>query len=85
MPKARLIEKIAGLMEARKLVLLGDVLDESAETVRIVFEPKSRTVEPETLMESLFRLTDLEVRFGLNLNVLDGQGVPRVMSLRQAA
>ena len=83
-PKARVIEKIAGLMEARKLVLLGDVLDESAETVRIVFEPKSRTVEPETLMESLFRLTDLEVRISLNLNVLDGQGVPRVMSLRQA-
>jgi topoisomerase IV subunit A len=83
-PKARLIEKIAGLMEARKLVLLGDVLDESAETVRIVFEPKSRTVEPETLMESLFRLTDLEVRISLNLNVLDGHGVPRVMNLREA-
>ncbi len=83
-PKARVIEKIAGLMEARKLVLLGDVLDESVETVRIVFEPKSRTVEPETLMESLFRLTDLEVRISLNLNVLDGHGVPRVMNLRDA-
>ncbi|MFP6740717.1 MAG: DNA topoisomerase IV subunit A, partial [Alphaproteobacteria bacterium] len=83
-PKARVIEKIAGLMEARKLVLLGDVLDESAETVRIVFEPKSRTVEPETLMESLFRQTDLEVRISLNLNVLDGHGVPRVMNLREA-
>ncbi len=83
-PKARLIEKIAGLMELRKLVLLGDVLDESAETVRIVFEPKSRTVVPETLMESLFRQTDLEVRISLNLNVLDGHGVPRVMNLREA-
>jgi topoisomerase-4 subunit A len=60
------------------------VLDESAETVRIVFEPKSRTVEPETLMESLFRQTDLEVRISLNLNVLDGHGVPRVMNLREA-
>ena len=83
-PKARLIEKIAGLMEARKLVLLADVRDESAETVRLVLEPKSRTVEPGTLMESLFRLTDLEVRVSLNLNVLDGQGIPRVMSLREA-
>ena len=83
-PKARVIEKIAGLMELRKLGLLGDVLDESAETVRIVFEPKSRTVAPETLMESLFRLTDLEVRISLNLNVLDAHGVPRVMNLREA-
>ena len=83
-PKARVIEKIAALMEARKLLLLADVRDESAETLRIVLEPKSRTVEPETLMESLFRLTDLEIRFGLNLNVLDANKVPRVMSLREA-
>ncbi len=82
--KARVIEKIAGLLEARKLALLADVRDESAETLRIVLEPKSRAVEPETLMESLFRLTDLEVRIGLNLNVLDADNVPRVMSLRDA-
>ena len=83
-PKARVIEKIAQLLEARKLLLLADVRDESAETLRIVLEPKSRTVEPETLMESLFRLTDLEVRINLNLNVLDANNVPRVMSLREA-
>ncbi len=82
--KARVIEKIAVLLETRKLVLLADVRDESAETLRIVLEPKSRSVEPETLMESLFRLTDLEVRIGLNLNVLDAHSVPRVMSLREA-
>ena len=83
-PKARVIEKIATLLEARKLALLADVRDESAETVRIVLEPKSRGVAPATLMESLFRLTDLEVRVNLNLNVLDSQGVPRVMNLREA-
>ncbi len=82
--KARVIEKIAALLESRKLALLADVRDESAETLRIVLEPKSRAVEPETLMESLFRLTDLEVRIGLNLNVLDSHNVPRVMGLREA-
>ena len=81
--KARVIEKIASLMGARKLGLLADVRDESAETVRVVLEPKSRTVEPAALMESLFRVTDLEVRFGLNMNVLDADTVPRVMSLRE--
>jgi topoisomerase IV subunit A len=82
--KARLIEKIAELMELRKLPFLADVRDESAEDIRIVFEPKSRTVEAEMLMEQLFIQTDLETRISLNLNVLDSNTVPRVMSLRDA-
>ncbi|HUC65080.1 MAG TPA: DNA topoisomerase IV subunit A [Stellaceae bacterium] len=83
-PKSRLIEKIAALLEERKLPLLADVHDESTDTVRIVFEPKSRNVDPAVLMESLFRATELESRIGLNLNVLDAQGVPRVMELKEA-
>ncbi len=83
-PKARLIEKIASLIAARKLAWLADVRDESAETVRIVLEPKSRAVDPAALMETLFRLTDLEVRVGLNMNVLDRDHVPRVMNLGEA-
>ena len=82
-PKARLIERIAQLLQDKKLPLLGDVHDESAEDVRLVLEPKSRNVDPVLLMESLYRHTELESRFGLNMNVLDGKGVPRVMSLRE--
>ncbi len=82
-PKSRLIEKIAELLNARRLPLLADVRDESAEDVRLVLEPKSRNVEPEVMMESLFRATDLEVRFGLNMNVLDADHTPRVMTLRE--
>ncbi|MDG2243800.1 MAG: DNA topoisomerase IV subunit A [Rhodospirillaceae bacterium] len=81
--KAKLIERIAELMEARKLPFLADIRDESTEEVRLVLEPKSRTVDPDTLMEQLFRQTDLEVRFGLNLNVLCADGVPRVQNLRE--
>lgn len=81
--KAKLIERIAELMDARKLPFLADIRDESAEDVRLVLEPKSRTVEPDMLMEQMFRQTDLETRFGLNLNVLDAQGVPRVHNLRE--
>ncbi len=81
--KAKLVEKIAELLEARKLPLLGDVRDESAEDVRLVLVPKSRNVDPVLLMESLFRLTDLEVRIGLNMNVLSQGRVPRVLSLRE--
>ncbi len=80
-PKARLIEKIAELMEAKRLPLLGDIRDESAEDVRIVIEPRSRTVDPGLLMESLFKLTDLETRVPLNMNVLSNGVVPRVMGL----
>jgi len=82
-PKAKLIEQIAVLITDRKLPILADVLDESAEEIRIVLEPRSRTVDPQMLMDSLFRLTDLEVRIPLNLNVLDAQRTPRVMSLKQ--
>jgi len=81
--KAKLIESIAGLLEQKKLPLLDDVHDESAEDIRIVLTPKSRTVEPELLMERLFRQSDLETRFPLNMNVLDKGLVPRVMSLRE--
>ncbi|KQT52958.1 MULTISPECIES: DNA topoisomerase IV subunit A [unclassified Aureimonas] len=81
--KSRLIEKIADLLTAKKLPLLADVRDESAEDVRVVFEPKSRTIDPEILMESLFRLTELESRIPLNMNVLSGGRVPKVMNLKE--
>ncbi|HVY44164.1 MAG TPA: DNA topoisomerase IV subunit A, partial [Hyphomicrobiaceae bacterium] len=80
--KARLVERIAELIQEKKLSLLGDVRDESAATVRLVLEPKSRAVDPVVLMESLFRLTELEVRFGLNMNVLSSGQIPGVLSLR---
>ena len=79
--KSRLIERIAALLQERKLALLDDVHDESTTEVRIVLEPKSRNVDPEVLMEALFRQTDLEIRFPLNMNVLDAEQTPRVMSL----
>jgi topoisomerase-4 subunit A len=80
--KGRLIERIAELLAERKLPLLADMRDESAEDVRIVFEPRSRTVDPALLMESLFRNSELEMRFPLNMNVLSQGRVPKVMSLR---
>jgi topoisomerase-4 subunit A len=83
-PKAKLIEQIAALIADRRLPILDDVRDESDEEVRIVLEPRSRTVEPQLLMDSLFRLTDLETRVSLNLNVLDANRTPRVMSLKDA-
>ncbi|HMM13419.1 MAG TPA: DNA topoisomerase IV subunit A [Parvibaculum sp.] len=82
--KSKLIEKIAELLMAKKLPLLDDVRDESAEEIRLVLVPKSKTVDPEHLMESLFRASDLESRFPLNLNVLSAEQVPGVMSLRDA-
>lgn len=81
--KARLIEKIADLMQARKLPLLADIRDESAEEIRLVFEPKSRSVDAELLMEQLFRVTDLESRIPLNMNVLSRGKVPNVLGLRE--
>ncbi|MCF4164390.1 DNA topoisomerase IV subunit A [Zavarzinia compransoris] len=83
-PKSRLIEKIAELIEQKKLPLLEDVRDESADDVRVVLVPRSRTVEPEMLMEGLFKLSDLETRVPLNLNVLDKGQMPQVMSLKDA-
>ncbi len=80
--KSRLIEKIAELLMAKKLPLLDDVRDESTEDVRIVLDPKSRTVDPGLLMESLFKLSELESRFPLNMNVLTRGKVPNVLSLR---
>ncbi|AUN29243.1 DNA topoisomerase IV subunit A [Niveispirillum cyanobacteriorum] len=81
--KSRLVEKIAELLAERKLPLLEDVRDESAEDIRLVLIPKSRNVDPAVLMEQLFRNTDLEIRFSLNMNVLDGGTIPRVMTLHE--
>ena len=80
--KSRLVERIAELIEARKLPLLEGVSDESTEDVRLVLQPKNRSVDSTILMESLFRVTDLESRFALNMNVLDASGIPGVMDLK---
>jgi topoisomerase-4 subunit A len=82
-PKSKLIEQIAGLIADKKLPILADIRDESDAEIRIVLEPRSRTVDAQTLMESLFRLTDLEVRVPLNMNVLDEHHVPKVMGLHE--
>ncbi|WP_326914084.1 DNA topoisomerase IV subunit A [Sphingopyxis chilensis] len=81
--KGKLIEQIAQLIADKKLPILEDVRDESAEDLRIVLEPKSRNVDPDVLKDSLFRLTELESRFALNLNVLDATRTPKVMGLKQ--
>ena len=83
-PKAKLIEQIAELIAAKKLPILADVRDESDEQVRLILEPRARTVDADLLLESLYRLTDLEIRFPLNLNVLDATRTPGVMSLKEA-
>lgn len=82
LPKGKLIEQVAQLIADKKLPILEDVRDESDEQIRLVFVPKSRNVDPELLKESLFKLTDLESRFGLNLNVLDASRTPGVLSLK---
>ena len=82
--KSRLIEKMAEMLQDRKLPMLADIRDESAEDIRLVLEPKSCRLDPEVVMESLFRLTDLEARISMNLNVLDASGRPAVMGLKQA-
>src|SRR5436305_4635689 len=81
--KAKMIEQVAQLMEDKKLPLLGDIRDESSDTIRLVLEPKTRGVEPEVLMETVFRATSLESRFPLNMNVLDATRTPRVMPLKE--
>lgn len=81
--KSKLIEKIASLLLEKKLPLLSDVRDESTHDVRIVLEPKNRTVNAQMLMEHLFKQTELEIRFAMNMNVLDSDGVPRVMSIKE--
>ncbi|MBU1347644.1 MAG: DNA topoisomerase IV subunit A [Alphaproteobacteria bacterium] len=80
--KGKLIEALAELIEQKKAPLLGDVRDESAEDIRVVIDPKSRNIDADSLMESLFRLSDLEVRFPINMNVLDATGTPGVMGLK---
>lgn len=81
--KSRLIEKTAELLLARKLPMLDDIRDESTDEIRIVLEPKTRTVDAELLMESIFKLTDFEVKIPLNLNVLSMGKVPNVLSLSE--
>ena len=81
--KSKLIEKIADLIADKKLPILADVRDESDENIRLVLEPKNRNVDPAILMESLFKLTDLETRISINMNVLDKDQTPRVMSLKE--
>ena len=80
--KGRIIERIAELLTQRKLPLIADVHDESTDDVRLILEPKNRTVDPALVMESLFRHTDLETRVGLNMNVLEGGRLPKVTNLR---
>ena len=80
--KGKLIETIAQIVNDKKLPILADVRDESSEDIRLVIEPKSRSVDPHVLMESLFRLTELENKFSLNLNVLGADRTPRVMGLK---
>ncbi len=82
LPKGKLIEQVAQAIADKKLPILEDVRDESDEQVRLVFVPKSRNVDPDLLKESLFKLTDLETRFSLNLNVLDASRTPGVMGLK---
>ena len=81
--KSRLIEKLAEVIETKKAPWLEDVRDESAEDIRIILEPKSKNIDPELLMESLFKITGLESRTSLNMNVLDETGTPRVMDLKE--
>jgi topoisomerase IV subunit A len=82
-PKGKLIEQIAQVIADKKVPILEDVRDESDEQIRIVLVPRSRNVDPELLKESLYRLTDLETRFGLNMNVLDSTRTPMVMGLKE--
>lgn len=82
-PKSKLIEKMADLFRNKKLPLLANIQDESTDEVRVVLEPKSKNVDAEMLMESLFRVTDLEVRYSLNLNVITADGTPKVMHLQE--
>ncbi|MEX0590287.1 MAG: DNA topoisomerase IV subunit A [Xanthobacteraceae bacterium] len=82
-PKSRLIERIADLITEKKLALLADVRDESTELVRIVLDPRSRSVDPKVMLEQLFKFTELESRFPLNLNVLTNGQVPKVVSLAE--
>jgi topoisomerase-4 subunit A len=80
--KSKLVEKLAELLAEKKLPLVGDIRDESADTIRLVIEPKSRSVDATVMMESVFKLSELEVRFSLNMNVLSAGQVPNVLGLK---
>jgi topoisomerase-4 subunit A len=81
--KSRLIERIADFIMTKKMPILADVRDESTEEIRMVLEPKNRAVDPDQLMEQLFKNSELEVKFNMNMNVLDASGTPRVMDLKE--
>jgi topoisomerase-4 subunit A len=81
--KSKLIEKLAELIQTKKVPILADVRDESADDIRIVLEPRSKNVDPEVLMGMLFRNSDLETRFSLNMNVLIDGRTPKVCSLKE--
>ena len=83
MQKGKLIERLAELINLKKVPILADVRDESAEDIRIVLEPRARTVDPEVLMEMLFRASDLETRFAMNMNVLIDGRTPQVSTLKE--
>ena len=82
--KSRIIEKLADLISEKKLILVSDVRDESSDEIRIIIEPKTKSLNPDELMETLFRQTDLETRVQLNLNALDEQGKPKIMTIKEA-
>ena len=81
--KAKLVEQIANLITDKKMTLLDDVRDESAEDIRLILVPKNKSIEPELLMEAMFRHSELENRFSLNMNVIDGGITPRVMNIKE--
>ena len=81
--KSKLIEKIAELIQTKKIPILEDIRDESAEDIRVVLEPKSKNVDPNILMETLFKISDLEIRFSMNMNVLIDGLVPKVCDLNE--
>ena len=81
--KSKLIEKIADLIQSKKIPILADVRDESAEDVRLILEPRAKTVDPQIMMETLFRQSDLEIRFSLNMNVLIDGRTPKVCSMKE--
>ncbi|HBN48415.1 MAG TPA: DNA topoisomerase IV subunit A, partial [Thalassospira sp.] len=80
---SKLIEKIAELIQTKKIPILGDVRDESADDIRLIIEPRSKNVDPEVLMGMLYRSSDLEVRFSLNMNVLIDGVTPKVCSMKE--
>ena len=84
MQKSRIIEKLADLISEKKLILVSDVRDESSDEIRIIIEPKTKSLNPDELMETLFRQSDLETRVQLNLNVLDEQGKPKIMTIKES-